>query len=272
MYLVGGGASVQGAEVFLSGELGVSILPLPQPRFEALTPEQAAMLPRFAKAIGLALGLSSRSRALNLRQGALEAQRSYPFLQEKVPLLAGLGAVIAVSFGFSIIAELRTLAAEHETLTAQLAAASHDILGEEVTYPDAAEKLLAQGPGAGDEDPLPRADAFDVMVQLSKAVPKEVVHDVVELDVNRGHVTILGTVPSIPDAQPIADTMKEHRCFKDVKVPRTSQFAEGKQKYVLEFDIKCQEKSKKKPGADAADSASPAASGAKPDGKQEGGK
>lgn len=268
MYLVGGGASTQGAETFLSTELGVSILPLPTPRFEGLTPEHAAVIPRFAKALGLALGLTGRSRALNLRRGALEAQRSYPFLQEKVPLLTGLGAVIVVSFGFSILAEMRTLDAEHDVLTAQLAAASRDVLGEETTDATRATELLEHGPGGADEDPLPRADAFDVMVQLSKAVPKEIVHDVVEFDVARGHVSIHGTVPSIPDAQPIADKMKEHRCFKDVKVPRTSQFTEVKQKYVLEFDIKCEDK-KKKTKADAADSASPASSG-KPDVKQEG--
>jgi len=54
VYLVGGGASVQGAEVYLASQLGVSVLPLPAPRLEGVTPEQAAALPRYAKAPALA--------------------------------------------------------------------------------------------------------------------------------------------------------------------------------------------------------------------------
>jgi general secretion pathway protein L len=108
------------------------------------------------------------------------------------------------------------------------------------------------------------------MVKLSESVPKDVVHDVVELDVNRGHVQIQGTVPSIPDAQAIADKMKEHKCFKDVKVTRTSQFTQDKQKYVLEFDLKCEDKKKATKGAKdtaaASDSAQPAA-GSKEEGR-----
>ncbi|WP_437577392.1 type IV pilus biogenesis protein PilM [Sorangium sp. So ce887] len=257
LYLVGGGATAQGAEMFLATQLGLTILPLPTPRLEGLTPEQATALPRFAKALGLALGLTPKTKGFNLRRGALEAERSYPFLREKIPILAGLGTVIALSFGFSIVAELRTLDAERELLLASLATASRDVLGEETSDPQKARELLDQGPAAADEDPMPRVDAFDVMVQLSKAVPKEITHDVLELDVNRGHVTLQGVVPSVSDAQIIADHLKEHRCFRDVKIGRTSQFTEGKHKYVLELDLKCEDKKKKKTGAaDGADSAS----------------
>ncbi len=268
MYLVGGGASAQGAEAFLSTELGITILPLPKPRLEGVTPEQEVMLPRFAKAIGLAMGLAGKARGLNLRQGNLAAARSYPFLREKIPLLAGLGAAVVVSFVFSLLAQQRSLTAEKEMLLSRLETATGDVFDEETKDPEKARSILDKGPGGADEDPLPRADAFDVMVKLSEAVPKEITHDVLEFDVNRGHVSIQGTVPSIPDAQAIADKMKEHKCFKDVKISRTAQFTEGKQKYVLEFDVKCDDKKKKtKPSgttADAADSSSPAA------GKEEG--
>jgi general secretion pathway protein L len=264
IYLVGGGASAAGAEVFLSTELGVSILPLPEPQLAGLTPEQKEKLPRFSMALGLALGLTGRSKAFNLRRGSLEVQRSYPFLRDKTPLLAGLAAVIAVSFGFSVLSENRSLDSERELLEAQLAVVSQEVLGESVSDPQKARDLLDHGPGAED-DPLPQADAFDVMVQLSKAVPKEVVHDVLELDYARnGHVTLQATVPSVADAQNIADKMKEHRCFKDVKVSRTIQFSADKQKYVLELDVKCDKeklKKKDKDKPDAAESPSSSATG-----------
>jgi general secretion pathway protein L len=201
---------------------------------------------------------------MTLRRGSLEAERSYPFLREKIPLLAGLGAVILVSFGFSVIAELRTLDTEHEMLTARLTAASRDVLGEETTDPDKAKELLDQGPGKNDEDPMPHVDAFDAMVGLSKSVPSDIIHDVVELDVARGHVTIQGTVPTVGDAENISKAMKDaNKCFKDVKIARTSQFTEGKQKYVLELDLKCEEK--KKPADAAAAGSASAAASAKPE-------
>ena len=36
---------------------------------------------------------------------------------------------------------------------------------------------------------MPRMDAFDVMVEISKAIPTSVTHDIEELDMQRGHVT-----------------------------------------------------------------------------------
>lgn len=266
MYLVGGGSSAQGAELFLSTELGISILPLPKPKLEGLTPEYEAMMPRFAVPLGLALGLLGRTKPFNLRRGSLEAQRSYPFLREKVPLLAGLSAVIMVSFGFSVVAEMRSLDAEHEFLKAKLAAATRDVLGEETDDIDRARELLEPGSGAAEEDPLPHADAFDVMVQLAKAAPKEMTHDVTEFDVSRGHAVIQGVVPTVSDAQTISEGMKEHKCFKDVKIARTSQYSGDRTKYVLEFDIKCDAKKKKAPSAEPDTSGQPVST-AKPDGK-----
>jgi general secretion pathway protein L len=271
MYLVGSGASAQGVEHFLATALGVTILPLPRPRLEGLTPEQADQVPRFAKALGLAVGLAGRAKAHNLRRGALEAERSYPYLREKIPMLSGLAAVIVVSIGFSTIADMRALDAEREMLTARLGAASRDVLGEEITEPDKARELLESGPGKADEDPLPRIDGFDVMVQLSKSVPRDVVHDVVEFDVQRGKVVLQGVAPTVADAETIAKNMRENRCFKDVKIAKTSQFVEGKQKYQLELELKCEEKKKPKAGAEPDGSAQPASSSAKPD-KTESGK
>ena len=250
--------------------LGVTILPLPEARFDGLTPEQKEKLPRFSMALGLALGLTTKSKAFNLRKGTLEVERRYPFLREKVPLLAGLGAAIFVSFLFSVLSENRSLDSERELLDARLAVVSHEVLGESTTDPQKARDLLEHGPGAED-DPLPGADAFDVMVKLSEAVPKEVVHDVLELDYARNnHVTLQGTVPSVADAQNIAEKMKEHRCFKDVKVSRTIQYSADKQKYTLELDVKC-EKEKKKPkektDAEESPSASATAKGDKESGK-----
>ncbi len=246
LYLVGLGSTVHGVEPFFSGTLGVPVLRLPMPPLEGIQPDAVERLPLFAKAISLALSLEGRSKSLDLRRGELATTRSYAFLREKLPLLSGLAAVIAVSFGFSVVAELRALSAEHENLSAQLLTTTKEVLGEETADLGKAKELLDKGPGGGDEDPLPGADAFDVMVEYSKAVPKEVVHDVLEFDVTRGHATISATIPKDADAAATTDkiinAMKTNPCFRDVKVQKTIQFGQDKQKYVLELDVRCEEK------------------------------
>jgi general secretion pathway protein L len=268
LLLCGGGAFVSGAETFLANELEmkVDVLPAPVIEVEAPAVERVLEMPRFAKAIGLAVGLASgRPMGLDLRRGPLVYERGFGWLREKIPVVAGLGAVIAVSFLFSACAQLYATGKEQTTLENALATVSKDVLGEKTSDPDRAQALLTKLASGADEDPMPHADAFDVMVKISEAIPESMTHDIEELDVQKGHVVVRGIVGSIPDAQSIATTLRNETCFDDVKITRTNQVVGGeRQKYVLEFDLKCPEDKKpgaKKPGSSAASgSASAAAS------------
>ncbi len=265
VFIAGGGSSIAGAENFLTDHLGAPTRILPAPRLEGVPPEQLAGFGRYAKAVGLALSLAPRPRPLNLRQGPLAYERGFGFLRERVPLLAGLGSVILVSFLFATWAEMRSLDRERETLAGALAVVSKDVLGEETRDAARATELLDKGPGGADEDPLPRADAFDVLAKLADAVPADVKHDVEEIDVQRGapqasmRVNIHGVVPKVQDAENLATKLKESRCFHDVKLVKTSQQIGGEgQKYHMEFELRCVDEAAKKPAA--AGSAAPAAS------------
>jgi len=104
-------------------------------------------------------------------------------------------------------------------------------------------------------------DGFDIMVQIAKAVPPDVTHDIEELDFQKERATVHGIVPTIPDAQHIAESLKSVPCFRNVKIVRTNQEVNAnRQKYVLEFDVKCPtdegDKAKKKEEGTAEASAS----------------
>ncbi|MCK6533850.1 MAG: pilus assembly protein PilM [Polyangiaceae bacterium] len=242
IYLIGGGAAAPGAEAYLSHELGVPVGPLPRLGIEGVPPELADAMPRFAKAISIALGMSGRARDLDLRRGPLAFQRGYGFIKERVPLLTGLGVAILVSFAFAAWAELRTLGHDEEVLSRALATLSKDVLGQETTDPEEAKALLDKALGKDEVDPRPQVDAFDVMVEISKAVPSSVTHDIEELDVQRGHVKINGVVGSAEDAQTVASNLKNARCFNDVKISKVTQVINSdRQKYVLELEVKCPE-------------------------------
>lgn len=242
VYLTGQGALAPGAEAYLAAELGIPTSRLPAPAIEGLTAEQEEQFPRFARAIGLALGLRGRAKDLDLRSGALSFQRGFTFLKQRAPLLAALIGVILLSFFFSTWAELRSLSDEHEKLAAQLAVVTRTALGEETTEPDRAKELLETASARGEVDPMPHIDGFDVMVELSKAVPETITHDVEELEFNREHLKIRGIVGSAAEAQKIADALKQNKCFVDPKIGKVSQVVNGtRQKYLLETDLRCPE-------------------------------
>jgi general secretion pathway protein L len=74
------------------------------------------------------------------------------------------------------------------------------------------------------------------------------VHDIEELDVQKGHVLVRGIVGSIPDAQAIASSLSDDPCLADVKIKSTTQaIGSDRQKYVMEFDVKCPEDIKAPP-------------------------
>lgn len=266
IFLCGGGAYVSGAEAFLSSALEIPVERLPNPTIEiapTVVPDQLATISRFSKAIGLALGLGPKPLGLNLRKGPLAFERGMAWIKDRIPLLAGLAAVILVSFLFSAWAQLYAKSKEKAVLEAALGTVSKEVLGEETTSATRAKELLAQQTSINDEDPLPHADAFDVMVKLSEQIPSTMTHDIEELDIQKNHVVVHGIVATVADAQQIKTNLANERCFSDPKITRTNQMVgESRQKYVLELDLKCPEDQKggeKKPAAAAGSAAGSAA-------------
>jgi general secretion pathway protein L len=270
VYLSGGGAFVSGAEGFLSGSLEIPVQLLPEPALDAtgLAPDASRELPRYAKAMALAMSLAGRGAGMNLRRGPLAYERGFGWVRERIPVLAGLAAVILVSFVFSAWARLHAVHKDRGILETALGVVTKEVLGTEATTAAEAQDLLSKEAALTDEDPMPHADAFDVMVRLSEAIPQSMKHDVEELDVQKGHVTVRGVVDSVQDAQSVASSLSDDKCLSDVKIKSTTQAVGGdRQKYVLEFDLKCPEDvktvSKKKPETSSSASAAASGSGGK---------
>jgi general secretion pathway protein L len=249
VYLCGGGAYVSGAEGFLSGELEIPVHLLPEPSLDLTALAGGGHeLPRYAKAMALALALSSRSSGLNLRRGPLAFERGFTWVRERIPILVGLAAVVLVSFVFSGWARIYEVHTERDALQGALGAVTKEVLGAEATTAQEAQDLLAKEASLSDEDPMPHADGFDIMVRLSEAVSPSIKHDVEELDLQKGHVVVRGVAGSIPDSQAIASALSDYPCMSDVKIKSTTQaVGSDRQKYVMEFDLKCPEDAKPTP-------------------------
>jgi general secretion pathway protein L len=261
----GGGVYAASAEAFFAADLGIPVEKLPPVALElvGIAPERLEQLPVFAKALGLALGLNGRAPGLDLRRGPLSYERGFAWVREKVPVLAGLAAVIVVSFLFSAWAQLYASNKDVTTLEAALETVTKDVLGEETASAARAQELLSQQSGGADDDPMPHVDAFDVMVKLSEDIPQSTTHDVEELDVQKQHATVHGIVGTIPEGQSIKTSLESERCFQEVNISRFNQQpGTDRQKYVLDIDLHCPgESGGKKPKKSTSSSTSSSSGG-----------
>jgi general secretion pathway protein L len=251
VYLTGIGATMAGAESYLSQRLEVAVLPLPKLDVDYSSGDSWESMSRYTKALGIAVGLGVRPNDPDLRSGSLSYQRGYAFLKEKAPLLSGLVTAVFISILFANWAALRSLDREQRVLSEQLEIASQQILGKATTEPSEALELLAKRKALEESDPMPHMDAFDVLVAISNAIPNTIVHDIDELDMQREHVKMTGIVGLAAEAQQIASNLKEQRCFQDVRLSKVVQMVNSdRQKYGLEWDVRCPEdestKTKKK--------------------------
>ena len=182
--------------------------------------------------------MNGRALGLDLRRGPLSYERGFAWVREKVPVLAGLTAVIIVSFLFSAWAQLYASNKDVATLEAALGTVTKDVLAEETTSASRAQELLSQQSGGADDDPMPHVDAFDVMVKLSEDISQSTTHDIEELDVQKQHASVHGIVGTIPEGQSIKTSLENERCFQDVNISRFNQQpGTDRQKYVLDLSL-----------------------------------
>jgi general secretion pathway protein L len=263
VYLSGGGALVADLPRWLSGELQmqVEILTMQGLEDEAKRPDTL----RFARAIGIALSAAPKRRGLDMRRGPLTFERGYGFLREKIPILAGLGATVLVSFLFATWTRARNLSADRLTLEQTLEATTREVLGEATSAPERVAELVGSKGPAGDDDPMPRADVMDVLVQISELIPtSKFKHDIEKLEVQRAvsggsRVIISGIAPTGADVSTIEGNLKTYRCFVNPTVTKkTKAIADDRQKYTLETELRCPEE-----GAATKKTAASAPSGSK---------
>lgn len=239
--LVGSGAGLDGVLEFFSDRLSIPFVPLPESNLEAAAPAQLVLLPRFARALGTAQH-AARERGINLRKGELAFQRGFGFLKEKAPLFMGLGAAVLISFVFATWAESRALARDRETLTARLEAETQALFGEATSDPDEVEVLLQQALQQRAEDPMPHFGGLAAAVAISEAISPDIVHDVEELDLQKGKLTLRGIVSSTEEAQRISKALEEHRCLEGANISKITQVVNSdREKYVLEANVRCPE-------------------------------
>jgi uncharacterized membrane protein YgcG len=219
-------------------QMGVPLGPI------ELGPTVAPAEPQMAPlALALALRGLGRASRIDLRKGPLAITGSAQILRERQWLLVACVAGVLASWGFASCARYQSISDERDRLRDALGRVTMEVFNERITSPSRARNLAVGSGGADDQDPLPGADAFDVIGVLSARVPEGVRHDIVQLDITDEHVQLQGVVASLAERDQIVEALRGYECFQNVQPGRVQRTgADNRQQYTLDIELRCPER------------------------------
>lgn len=202
-----------------------------------VNPEELRYVPT---ALALAMRGVSKASRVDLRKGPLTAQSNTTILRERAPLLAMLAGAIMVTWVGATAARYYASASERDRLTTALALVTQEVFEERITDPQLA-MAKARGSGETIQDPLPPADAFDVIGTISSKIPEGTRnHDVSQLEVADERVQLQGIAATVQDRDRIVDELKTYECFPTVTPGRTqTNPSDNRQQYTLDIEFRC---------------------------------
>jgi general secretion pathway protein L len=208
MKLCGGGALLIGLDRHLSDALNIPVEIFEVPTLGALKNPDDLKNTSFALAYMIALREEvPHAKRINVRRGTLAFKGDYQALRARAKWM-GLGVVIVLlCWAFSGYALYAGTEKQVESRRQELSSRTKNVFGQVILEKDKiAEKLKG---GAKDEKaPVPRMDAFDLIIELSKRIPESIVHDVEQIEIKQKRVTLKGLIdPELKSASSDTDPL-----------------------------------------------------------------
>lgn len=231
LFLCGGTARLRGAARHLQVQLGVDTQVLG---------DEDAQSTRLVRARAL-MGDTVRAdtRRINFRKDAFVFEGKVNVVRRRWIRAVALAAVIIVGWFVYAMAQIGSLEKVIEKQSADLEAVTKEISGEAVADFDRAKILLKST--AAVKSPVPKADAFDILVFMSEQIPEDVVHDVEELDIRSDRWRIRGIVDSISDRDKVYEALIQYKdCIKSISKGKTTLSPkDNRQKYNFDMEVQC---------------------------------
>jgi general secretion pathway protein L len=216
-------------------------------------------------ALALAMRGVSKASRIDLRKGPLALRGDATILRERAPMLAALAGSVMLTWVGATAARYYAIASERDRLTAALALVTQEVFDERITDPQLA---IAKARGAGEtlQDPLPPADALDVIGAISSKIPEGIRnHDITQLEVTDERVQIQGIAATVQDRDSIVEALRTYECFSTVTPGRTQTNPnDNRQQYTVDIEFRCpgRASSSRRVGSSAAGAGSSGSSGA----------
>lgn len=191
-------------------------------------------------AVALAARGLGRSKRVDLRKGPLAVSGGAQVLRERAPYLVAAAVAMVAFWGVATWARYQGLAAERTRLQETLRAVTQEVYGQAVDDPDLAMSRARGESRTDDLDPMPAADAYDVLGVLSQRINDTVRHDVEQLDIRNEHVQMQGVVNTLADRDKVVEWLGQYPCFPELRPGRvTTTPGDNRQKYTLDIEFRC---------------------------------
>lgn len=240
VYLCGGTARLPGLDEQLGKDLSIqaSLLKLPAETAQVM-PDEAR--PAAAQAVALGLrGMASGSRAprFNLRRGEFAFKGDFDFLKEKVGLLASYAATLLILLIASGVVRNSVLARREQQLDNMLCDVTQRVLGQcEKDYTRALNMLR------GKESPaavIPKTSAVELLSEMTERMPPEVQVTFDQIVVDMDRISLRGETGSSKLVDKITSSLKDFRCFHEVKQGKLEKSKDGKSvSFRLDIQVEC---------------------------------
>lgn len=231
--VVGGGARLRGIAEYLAEQLGVpawrpspdDLAALAGPRLGALiaaAPTGLDEIPIDAAAmtVGGAFDAAGGRPSFDLRSGALAAGVDFSFLRAKAVPLGGAALAIAACAAGAAYADLYRLKKAEKNLAARLAAESSEHYG---SAKSAQEIIKANdtvgGGGAGGASPMPKASAYDILLELSSKIPAKdkITLDIDQLTIDDQKIFLKASTKTSEEIDLLKTQLRTIDCVKEIQ-------------------------------------------------------
>jgi hypothetical protein len=240
-FLVGDEAQAMAAPCMEGANLTAErVLPLPNGAIEFGPGASPQSLWEAPVAVALAARGIGRGARMDLRKGALAMGGNGEVFRERAPQMLGAAAAVVLFWGIATWARYQGLVTERDRLQETLLRVTREAFNESVEDPVRAMSMARGTGGVEEVDPMPAADAFDVMGVLSTRISTAVRHDIELLDINREHVQLQGIVDSLQDRDRVVEALGQWPCFPGVRPGRAqTNPGDNRQKYTLDIEFRC---------------------------------
>jgi general secretion pathway protein L len=258
--LCGGGGLVAGLDRYLADGIGTPVERYEPVLGHAESGREGFHPSAYALAFSLALREErSRSKRIDLRRGDLAFKGDYEFLKKRIGWMAACAIAVLLSWIFASYAEYQVLAEKVAAQKASLADNTKRLFGKPMLdYEQIVEKFTGE---KVEEAPIPKKDAFDIVLELSRRIPYSVVHDLDYLEIKPKRITLRGIVDAelksgtssgggVGDRKPDAgeelsptDLIKQKldefkECFTAIRVTKVTS-VDQRRRYQMDIDTKC---------------------------------
>ncbi len=221
LQVCGGASRLQGVVPWLGEALELPVEALRLAATPELAPLAAALdiggaAPELALVLGIGLEGASGRASYDFRQDEFAYKVDYSFLRQRAVAIASASLTLIALAAVMAWSELSKLKKEERILSDRFDTISMEVLNRPIDPEDAETEIR---PGKAADSPLPRVSAYDLLDDISRALPErdKIKLDITELEIKVKKISLKATVASAEELQALEAALKSVKCIGDIQ-------------------------------------------------------